>query len=93
MADARNLHLKIRVRTTRRMSVGEVRAKLRRTVRTGIVQEGIELAWINWRRPGTARRAGSGTYLDDDAVHALRDFYGAIHHEDTRTRFEVIDEG
>lgn len=90
---ARKLHLKIRVRTTRRMTVGEARAKLRRTVRTGIVQEGIELAWIDWRTPGTARKTRGGTYLDDEALEALTRFYNAIHHEDTRTRVEVIDEG
>ena len=89
----RKLHLKIRIVLTRRMTVGEARAKLRRTIRTGIVQEGIELAWINWRDPRTAKRERSGTYLDDDALEALTRFYGAIHHEDTRTRVEVVDEG
>lgn len=93
MAD-RKLHLKIRVVTTRRMQVGELRAKIRRTLRTGIVQEGIHVAWVNWRRPDSRHGvAKSGTYLDEGALEALRDFYGAIHHDDTRTRFEIIDAG
>ena len=94
MSRARStLHVKIRVVTTRRMTVGEARAKLRRTIRTGIVQEGIDLAWIHWSDPSSAQVKRSGTYLDEDALSALREFYGAIHHEDTRTRVEVIDEG
>ena len=89
----KRLHVKIRVVTEERMSVGELRAKVQRTVRTGIVQKGIRVAWVDWRRPGTARSAAGGTYLGEDALAALREFYGAIHHEATRTRFEVIDEG
>lgn len=89
----RRLHVKIRVRLTRRMSKADALAKLKRTVRTGVVQEGIELAWIDWRSPGTARRERGGTLLGKDALAALREFYNAIHHEDTRTRVEVIDEG
>lgn len=87
------LHLKIRVILLRPMTVGEARQKLQRTVRTGIVQEGIEVAWIDWRKPETAGRAGRGTYLGEDAKYALADFYNAIHHADTRTRVEVIHEG
>ena len=87
------LHVKVRIRTTRRMTKRDALDKLRRTVRTGVVQEGIELAWIDWKSPGTARRERGGTYLGKDALAALREFYDAIHHEDTRTRVEVIDEG
>ncbi len=88
-----NLHIKIRVVLTRAMSVGEARQKLQRTVRTGIVQEGIRVAWIDWTNPDNAGAAGSGTYLGDDAKEALGAFYAAIHHEDTGTRVEVIHEG
>lgn len=87
------LHVKIRVILTRKMTVAEARAKLRRTVRTGVVQEGIELAWVDWRTPGTARKERGGTYLRGEALESLRTFFHAIHHEDTRTRVEVIDEG
>lgn len=87
------LHVKVRIKLTRRMTVKQAREKLRRTVRTGIVQEGIELAWIDWKSPGTARRERGGTYLGTEALEALRTFYHAIHHEQTRTRVEVIDEG
>jgi hypothetical protein len=89
----RPLHLKIRVILTERMSVGEARRKLERTVRTGIVQDGIELAWINWRRPGSASKYGKGTKLDEEALEAIQNLYGAIHHPDTHTRIEVVDEG
>lgn len=89
----KRLHLKIRVILTRPMTVGEARKKLQRTVRTGIVQEGIEIAWIDWRRPNTASHSKGGTYLSDDAAQALAAFYGAIHHPDTHTRVEVIHEG
>lgn len=88
------LHVKIRVVIKRRMSVGEARQKLQRTVRTGIVQEGIEIAWIDWRKGyNSAGVAKGGTYLGDDAKEALADFYGAIHHDETKTRVEVIHEG
>lgn len=87
------LHLKIRVVLTRPMTVGEAREKLQRTVRTGIVQEGIRVAWIDWRSPDRRGAAAGGTYLDKDAQEALADFYGAIHHSDTSTRVEVIHEG
>lgn len=87
------LHIKIRVIVTEPMTVGEARQRLARTVRTGIVQKGIELAWIDWRDPTTARRTRGGTYLGDDALDALREFYAAIHHDQTKTRVEVIDAG
>ena len=88
------LHVKIRVVLTRRMTVGEARKKLQRTVRTGIVQEGIEVAWIDWRKGlDTAGAARGGTYLGGDAHEALAAFYGAIHDADTVTRVEVIHEG
>lgn len=90
---AKPLHVKVRVVLLRPMSVGDARAKLQRTVRTGIVQEGIDLAWIDWRRTGSAGHAAGGTYLRDDALEALRNFYGAIHAPDTQTRIEVIHEG
>lgn len=87
------LHLKIRVIAERRMSVGELREKLQRTVRTGIVQEGIRLAWIDWRNPDRKGAAAGGTYLKEAARDALADFYGAIHHDDTGVRVEVVHEG
>lgn len=93
MSKEKKLHIKIRVRILRRMSVGEARDKLQRTVRTGIVQEGIEVAWIDWRAPREAGAAAGGTYLGADAREALGAFYDAIHHEDTGTRVEVIHEG
>ena len=89
----KRLHLKIRVILTRPMSVGEAREKLQRTVRTGIVQEGIEVAWIDWRTPGSAGYGGHGTYLGAEAMSALSEFYAAIHHPETGTRVEVIHEG
>ncbi len=89
----KELHVKIRVVVLRRMSVGEARHKLQRTVRTGIVQEGIRIAWIDWRREGSAGYAEGGQYLGDDAADALGAFYGALHHEDSETRIEVIHEG
>ena len=87
------LHIKIRIVTLRPMSLGEATEKLRRSVRTGIVQEGIRLAWIDWFDPESAGAADSGTYLGDAAQEALGAFYGAIHHEDTATRVEVVHEG
>ncbi len=89
----RPLHVKIRVVLNRAMTVGEARQKLQRTVRTGIVQEGIAVAWIDWRRPESARHAKGGTYLGEQARDALAAFYGAIHHPDSHTRVEVIHEG
>ncbi len=93
MTKNKKLHIKIRVILQRRMSVGEAREKLQRTVRTGIVQEGIEVAWIDWRAPRKAGSAAGGTYLGTEAREALAAFYNAIHHEDTGTRVEVIHEG
>lgn len=88
-----SLHIKIRIVLERPMTVGEARAKLRRTIRTRVVQEGIDLAWIDWRRPGASGRKRGGTYLDDQAIEALEQFYAALHHEDTVMRVEVVDEG
>lgn len=93
VAAAVPLHVKIRVILTEPMNVGEARQKLQRTVRTGIVQHGIEVAWIDWRKTSSAGVAGGGTYLRADAVTALGAFYGAIHDADTNTRVEVIHEG
>lgn len=88
--EPRQLHLKVRVIVTEPMTVGTMRSKVRRTLRTGIVQRGIDIAWVNWRRLGDAGHAKGGTYLDDEALEALREFYGLIHHEDTKTRIEVV---
>ena len=87
------LHVKIRVVLTRRMTVGEARQKLQRTIRTGIGLEGIRVACIDGRRAASAGVAEGGAYLSDDAHEALAAFYGAVHHPDTVTRVEVIHEG
>lgn len=87
------LHVKIRIILERPMTVKEARGKLQRSARTGIVQEGVRLAWIDWRKPENAQGdTPGGSYLRDDAKEALASFYGAIHHEDSETRVEVAHE-
>lgn len=86
------LHLKLRVRVTERMTKREMLRRLRRTVETGTMQEGIEVAWLDWQT-GEGRRARGGVYKLDAAVHAaLTQFYRAIVSPGWRGRVEVVDQ-
>lgn len=83
------LHLKLRIVLTRAMPAEEARLLLHRAVETGTVPPGIELRWIDWEK-GTEGRVNSGV-LTGHLRQALADFYGAITHARTRTRFERVD--
>ena len=85
------LHIKIRVKLLRPMMKSEAVKKLRRTVETGIVQEGIELGYVDWRS-GKGTHVKSGTYLDQDALNALVEFHAAITAA-TKTRIAVVEDG
>ncbi len=84
--DKRPLHLKIRVILTRRMSEQMAYSKLLQAVETGVVPDGIEIAWVDWEK-GEHGRANSGR-IDDDVAKALQDFAGAI--AASNPRFEPV---
>lgn len=86
--DPRILHLKIRVVTTRAMTIGDVQALLDRAVHTGIVPPGIEIRWIDWAHPETADQVATEGRMETKLQQALRDFYGAI--TQSATRFERV---
>ena len=87
------LHLKIRIKLTRAMTKTEAKALIWRSVRTRIVQDGIELAWIDWSRAEAHGPMKGGEYIADAAHDALVDFYWAIMDQGSRTRIEVVKDG
>ena len=87
------LHLKIRVVLTEQMTKADAKALIWKSVRTRIIQKGIELAWIDWSRAEAHGPMQSGEYIGDDAHDALVDFYYAIMDKGSRTRIEVVENG
>lgn len=75
--DRRPLHLKLRVKVTRRMKAHTARRLLDRAIQTGIVPAGIEIRWIDWEK-GDEGRASSGQVMGREVRAALRGFYGAL---------------
>ncbi|MEE8177719.1 MAG: hypothetical protein V3T65_06970 [Acidobacteriota bacterium] len=88
-ARKRDMYIKIRVVLTRPMSRAEAIKLARRTVATRIVPEGLELAWIDWRR-GRGYTAEEGSYIEDEAYDALVDFYGVLRRG--KTKVAVVSE-
>lgn len=86
-----NLDIKMRFTVTRRMSKDDALKAIHRTIKTRIVQEGIELNWMDWKR-GEGGRGKEGEYLDADAHDALVNFYYALTDPETRTRIAVVDD-
>lgn len=94
----RLLHLKLRVVVLEPMTEAEAVRKLKDAARTGIVPEGIDIAWIDWARPKNMMRppaiaanaprskwAEDGArYLGEDAHLALVSFLGAIKHSKSK---------
>jgi len=75
---SRSLHMKIRVVLERPMRRRDAMARIMETVETGIVSDGIQIAWIDWENPSAAGHAKSGRFLGEAAHDALRQMYGAI---------------
>jgi hypothetical protein len=88
----RALNLKIRVVITKRMRKSDAIKRVRRSIDTGIIQPGIELAWIDWRT-GKGARAKAGQYVEGEALNALVQFHNAIVHPEMKVRIEVVGEG
>ena len=87
------LHLKIRVKLTEPMTKADAKVLIWRSVRTRIVQKGIELSWINWSRAEGHGPMKGGEYIGKAAHDALVDFYWAIMHPNTKTRIDVVKKG
>jgi len=86
------LNLKIRVRLTQPMLKSEAIKRMRRSIETGVIAPGIELAWIDWRT-GKGASATEGEYVEGEALDALVAFHSAIISTETKTRIEVVGEG
>ena len=84
------LTLKLRVRTTERMTKGTMLRRLRRTLDTGTLQPGIELDWIDWASRKTGK-LHEGMYLGADAEEALYKFFHALVDAGTAARIAVVD--
>lgn len=87
-----DIHIKIRVSLTESMSKQEAVRRLRTTIKTRIVQEGIELHWLDWSAPERKGSANYGSYLEDEAHDALVNFYYALTAPNRRLRIAVVDD-
>jgi hypothetical protein len=84
----RALHLKIRVRLTRRMTAASARLLLERAIESGTVPPGIEIRYMDWQTSEHGV-AGEGRVMPAGARDALRQFHGAIRHAEG-ARFEPV---
>lgn len=69
------MFVKLRVRPTRRMRESEFIELIETSIKRGIVQEGIELAAIDWEKKIGSKLLKSGEYLDESALDALASFH------------------
>lgn len=84
--DPRKLHLKIRVVADRQMEMETVRLLLDRAAKTGEIPPGVQIHVIDW-----IKGENEGEVEEELKRQALRGFYRAIRHDNTRTRFERVD--
>ena len=89
----KKLHLKIRVKLTESMTKADAKVLIWRSVRTRIVQKGIELSWIDWSRAQAHGPMKGGEYIGKAAHDALVDFYWAIMAPGSKTRISVVKRG
>jgi hypothetical protein len=69
------------------MRVSEARRLLRRAYITGYVPEGIEIAYIDWRK-GTGKVY---TYEGDEALDALMAARAILLSDQTKLRLSIVD--
>lgn len=85
------LHLKIRARLTEDMSRDEAEKLLRGFVRSGIPDDRLDVAWLDWKK-GEGGRAREGTYFEGDAEAAMESFLSAFEAiKDEEIRIEVAE--
>ncbi len=72
----RPLMMKFRIRPTKRMRMSTAMRLLKQAVRTGIVPDGIEIAWMDWEK-GSEGKLNAGQ-IPGDQWQELRNFYGAM---------------
>lgn len=90
--DPRSLQLKIRVRARKGLitSKEDLIDAIESTIATGIVPDGIEIHWIDWRKgEGSSSKSGR---LTDELATELAAFWLAISHEDTATLLRRVRE-
>ncbi len=85
------IHIKVGIIIKRPMSKAEAEKLKNRAIRTGIVPEGIELAYVDWER-GKGKKFRSGRYVGEEAHQALLDFRRALRHPRARKRFKKVVE-
>lgn len=77
-----NLMIKFRVIPQRRMTVGEAKRLLMDTLRTGMVQEGIEIRWMDWEKGIEGVVRGNQKFRDGQIpkrkLEDMREFFGAL---------------
>jgi len=83
------LMLKFRIQVLRRMSKTEVLHKLREAVRRGIMPEGIEIHWCDWKKGAHGSLGRGTTGISSDRIPGrmladLRRFYAALIKSDIR---------
>lgn len=74
--------LKFRVVTTRPMTKSRAYKKLKRSIDTGILQDGIEIMAMDWKS-GSGNRWSRGAIPPED-LEEMRVFFNMIRHSDTR---------
>lgn len=86
------VHVKLRVVTLRRMKKGELVRKLKQAIRTRMVPEGIELAYIDWSKEGRSGHLSESQTIGDDAADELHKIY-AMMRAGGRWRIENVRTG
>jgi hypothetical protein len=85
-----NLHLKIRIRLTERMTKREMLRRFKRTMETGAVQDGLELVVIDWERE-VGEKHYPGAAMGKEALQALEDMYRVMTAPGFTGRVEVVE--
>lgn len=73
---SQNLYVKFRLGITRRMRKSEALELLGEALRTGVVPDGINIAYIDWETGKEGKVNNAGTIAADE-LEQMRAFYGA----------------
>ena len=87
--ESQNLYIKFRLGITRRMRKSEALQLLSDALRTGVVPDGIDIAYIDWES-GREGKYNAGT-IPADELEAMRSFYGAYESENAHVRAERVE--
>lgn len=90
--DPRKLNLTIRVVAPRGTSREVLIAAIEKSIRYSAVQPPIRaIHWVDWRK-GEGAHAHAGRYVPPDLWDALKDFYAAITHANTKLRIGLAED-